>query len=255
MKRRDVLLASLGILVIWQIAAMIVDRPILPTPVVVLDVFFKELGGELPGHFAASLWRVLAGMLLSVLTAVPAGLAIGGSRSLNRFFSPVIYLALSHPKSGFCANRAALPGHRRPGQDHSHLPDPVLPDRGAGARPGSGPAPAIAAKPAQPGRGTAGAVPLCVPARQPARHFDRAAPVRGHSCSGAVHRRIVRYTQEDLGITSTITAAHCWITLPCTRACWQCQFLGVGVILYGGLDGAKAVSMEVCGVGKRFGKE
>lgn len=101
MKRRDVLLASLGILVIWQIAAMLVNRSILPTPVVVLDVFFRELRGELPGHFAASLWRVLAGMLLSVLTAVPAGLAIGGSKRLNRFMSPVIYLIYPIPKVVF----------------------------------------------------------------------------------------------------------------------------------------------------------
>ena len=70
MKRHDVLLTTLGIFVVWQIGAMLVNRPILPSPVVVLEVFFRELNGELPAHFAASLWRVLAGMLLSVLTAV-----------------------------------------------------------------------------------------------------------------------------------------------------------------------------------------
>jgi len=101
MKRRDVLLASLGLLVIWQLAAMLVHRPILPTPLVVLEVFFRELGGELPVHFTASLWRVIAGMLLSVLTAVPAGLAIGGSKQLNRIFSPVIYLLYPIPKVVF----------------------------------------------------------------------------------------------------------------------------------------------------------
>ena len=101
MKRRDVLLASLGILAIWQVAAMVVNRPILPTPIIVLEVFFKEMSGELPGHFAASLWRVVAGMLLSVVTAVPAGLAIGGSKRLNRFLSPVIYLLYPIPKVVF----------------------------------------------------------------------------------------------------------------------------------------------------------
>ena len=90
MKRRDILLASLGILVVWQIAAMLINRSILPTPFVVLKVFFEELGKDLPLHFAASLWRVVAGMLLSVVTAVPAGLAIGGSKRLNRIFSPVV---------------------------------------------------------------------------------------------------------------------------------------------------------------------
>jgi len=101
MKRRDVLLAALGILAIWQVAAMIVKRPILPTPIVVLEVFIRELRGELPGHFVASLWRVVAGMLLSVVTAVPAGLAIGGSKKLNRLLSPVIYLLYPIPKVVF----------------------------------------------------------------------------------------------------------------------------------------------------------
>jgi len=100
-KRRDVLLASLGVLVIWQVIAMLVNRPILPTPLVVIGVFFRELGGELPLHFVSSLWRVIAGMLLSVVTAVPAGLAIGGSKGLNRVFSPVIYLLYPIPKVVF----------------------------------------------------------------------------------------------------------------------------------------------------------
>ena len=101
MKRRDVLLATLGLLVVWQAVAMLVNRPILPTPIVVLRVFFRELGRELPVHFAASLWRVVAGMLLSVATAVPAGLAIGGSERLSRIFSPIIYLLYPIPKVVF----------------------------------------------------------------------------------------------------------------------------------------------------------
>jgi NitT/TauT family transport system permease protein len=101
MKRRDVLLAGLGVLMIWQLATMLVNRAILPGPIVVLEVFFRELRGDLPVHFAASLWRVVAGMLLSVLTAVPAGLAIGGSNGLNRIFSPVIYLLYPIPKVVF----------------------------------------------------------------------------------------------------------------------------------------------------------
>lgn len=101
MKRRDVLFASLGIFFLWQVAAVLVNRPILPTPVTVVEVFFRELGGDLPIHFLASLWRVIAGMLVSVLAAVPAGLAIGGSKRLNRFFSPIIYLLYPIPKVVF----------------------------------------------------------------------------------------------------------------------------------------------------------
>lgn len=101
MKRRDVLLAALAIFVIWQVTAMIVHLPILPTPLTVLMIFFKELGNGLFIHFAVSLWRVIAGMLLSVLIAAPAGLVIGGSKQLNRIFSPIIYLLYPIPKVVF----------------------------------------------------------------------------------------------------------------------------------------------------------
>lgn len=101
MKRRDVLLSGLSLLALWQATAVLINRPILPAPLVVLEVFLRELGRELPLHFVASLWRVAAGMLLSVVTAVPAGLAIGGSKRLNRIFSPLIYLLYPIPKVVF----------------------------------------------------------------------------------------------------------------------------------------------------------
>ena len=101
MKRRDVLLAALALIVIWQILAMIVQLPILPAPLTVFMVFFKEMQNGLLTHFAVSLWRVTAGMLLSVLVAAPAGLAIGGSVRLNRLFSPIIYLLYPIPKVVF----------------------------------------------------------------------------------------------------------------------------------------------------------
>ena len=99
MKKRDVVLAALAILIFWQLTAMIVDRNILPSPILVIQVFFEEFfAGEMLEHALASLWRALAGMLLSVLLAAPAGLVLGQSQKLNRFFSPVIYLLYPIPK-------------------------------------------------------------------------------------------------------------------------------------------------------------
>jgi len=97
-KRRDVLLATIALFVLWQIAALIVNLPILPPPLKVLSVFVRELQKDMLIHFVVSLWRVTAGMALSVLVAAPAGLAIGGSKRLNRFFSPFIYLLYPIPK-------------------------------------------------------------------------------------------------------------------------------------------------------------
>jgi len=88
----------IALFAIWQLAAMIVNLPILPPPLEVLRVFFRELQRDMLIHFGVSLWRVIAGMALSVLVAVPAGLAIGGSKKLNRFFSPFIYFLYPIPK-------------------------------------------------------------------------------------------------------------------------------------------------------------
>lgn len=101
MKRRDVLFAAIAILLVWQFTAMIVNMPILPSPLTVSIVFFQELKNGLLIHFAVSLWRVTAGMLLSVLVAAPVGLLIGGSKTLNRLFSPIIYLLYPIPKVVF----------------------------------------------------------------------------------------------------------------------------------------------------------
>jgi NitT/TauT family transport system permease protein len=101
MKRRDTFLAALALLVAWQILAMIVSMPILPTPIKVTGVFVQELQHGLLTHFVFSLWRVFVGMALSVLVAAPVGLAIGGSERLNRWISPLIYLLYPIPKVVF----------------------------------------------------------------------------------------------------------------------------------------------------------
>jgi NitT/TauT family transport system permease protein len=98
MRRRDVLFAAIALLIIWQVAAWIVNLPILPPPLEVLRVFFREVQKDMLIHFWVSLWRVTAGMALSVLVAAPLGLAIGGSKTLNRLFSPFIYLLYPIPK-------------------------------------------------------------------------------------------------------------------------------------------------------------
>jgi len=98
MKRTSVLLAAVALLIVWQIAAWIVSRPILPPPLEVLMIFTAEIFGELGLDFLASLGRVVASMALAVVTAVPAGLALGQMPALNRIFSPVIYILYPIPK-------------------------------------------------------------------------------------------------------------------------------------------------------------
>lgn len=99
MKRRDLLLASLALLAIWQLSAMLLDKPILPRPLETIQALVEELlYGDLLEHFLTSLWRVLAGTALAIALAAPAGLALGQSKRLNSLFSPLIYLLYPIPK-------------------------------------------------------------------------------------------------------------------------------------------------------------
>ncbi|HMN15422.1 MAG TPA: ABC transporter permease [Bellilinea sp.] len=101
MKRRDLLLATFALLVLWQAASMLLNQPILPSPVKVLQTFFAELGNGLALHFLASLWRVVASILLSIVLAVPAGLALAQFPRVDRFFAPLIYILYPIPKVVF----------------------------------------------------------------------------------------------------------------------------------------------------------
>jgi ABC-type nitrate/sulfonate/bicarbonate transport system permease component len=100
-RRRDLILAVLALLALWQLAAWLVARPILPAPGRVALAFVQELGGELSGHFLASLWRVLSSTFLAIALAAPAGLVLGQSPSLNKLFSPLVYLVYPIPKVVF----------------------------------------------------------------------------------------------------------------------------------------------------------
>ncbi len=101
MKRRDLLLATLSLLAVWYLLALVLNQDILPTPYIVLVTFVRELGRGLAADFLASLWRVVASTFLAVALAAPAGLILGQSKRMNSFFSPLIYLLYPIPKVVF----------------------------------------------------------------------------------------------------------------------------------------------------------
>jgi NitT/TauT family transport system permease protein len=105
MKRKlgpaEILLGVLMFLLLWQLAAWIIRRPIMPSPVVVLPLFIKSIFGELGLHLLASMGRVLAAILVSVLTAVPIGLGLGQLPKVDRIFAPLIAIFYPIPKIVF----------------------------------------------------------------------------------------------------------------------------------------------------------
>jgi len=97
-QKRHLLLGILALLALWQLLAMIINRPILPPPYEVGRVFIQELQNGLIGHFLASLWRVLASTALAILIAAPLGLILGQSKRINAIISPMVYLVYPIPK-------------------------------------------------------------------------------------------------------------------------------------------------------------
>lgn len=99
MRKRDLGLAVLVLVIAWWLVSALLNQPILPSPLSVGEAFIDELSsGELLEHLLASLWRVFASTALAIVLAVPAGLALGQSSRLNSIFSPVIYLLYPIPK-------------------------------------------------------------------------------------------------------------------------------------------------------------
>jgi len=98
-RRVEIIMAVLALGILWQVAAWLIHKPVLPPPLVVARSFVEELFlGDLVAHFLASLWRVAASTALAIALAVPAGLVLGQSRRLDQLFSPVIYLLYPIPK-------------------------------------------------------------------------------------------------------------------------------------------------------------
>ncbi len=83
---------------LWQLMALIVHRPILPSPVIVVPLFLAGMTGDLGLHFLASAGRVLAAVVLATLFAAPLGLALGQMPKLDRIFGPLIAIIYPIPK-------------------------------------------------------------------------------------------------------------------------------------------------------------
>ena len=101
MRKRDLLLATVGLLVFWQLAAMLINKPVLPPPWEVLRAFFLTLPQELGRHMLVSAWRVVVSIALAIAFAVPAGLGLGLSPTASRLAAPLIYLLYPIPKIVF----------------------------------------------------------------------------------------------------------------------------------------------------------
>ncbi|MFF2910961.1 ABC transporter permease [Paenibacillus sp. NPDC057934] len=84
--------------VVWYIAYLLMNHPILPSPLAVYQAM-GELGGrDLALNVGYSLMRIFAGVLLALLIGLMIGLLMGRSATWNKLLDPVVYLTYPVPK-------------------------------------------------------------------------------------------------------------------------------------------------------------
>ncbi len=89
----------IGLLVLWQVAALVADRPqLLPTPAMVLAAFLEGMvSGEVPYHLGVTLLRVAASFVLAMAIGTAIGLAMGRLKLFDEFAQPWLVLLLNLP--------------------------------------------------------------------------------------------------------------------------------------------------------------
>jgi ABC-type nitrate/sulfonate/bicarbonate transport system, permease component len=87
------------IYLLWYVLSLVLGDAVLPDPLTVYVQGLKEIvRPAFWAHMEASSFRLLAGLLIAFVSAVPLGLVLGSTPRLDRLFSPLIYLGYPIPK-------------------------------------------------------------------------------------------------------------------------------------------------------------
>ncbi|MFD3158338.1 ABC transporter permease [Haloimpatiens sp. FM7330] len=97
-KKINFLYAFILIFVLWQIIAVIINKPILPTPFNILKYTFENFSSEMVMHVLYSLRRILLGITFTVIIAVPLGIIMGYYKKADLILSPIMYFNYPIPK-------------------------------------------------------------------------------------------------------------------------------------------------------------
>jgi NitT/TauT family transport system permease protein len=93
-------LACIGLLVIWQIAALGLKNDSFPTALAAIRAIPLILGDkEALINILASQRRMAIGFTLAILVSIPLGLMMGRSRAVASFFNPLLMVIYPVPKA------------------------------------------------------------------------------------------------------------------------------------------------------------
>lgn len=84
--------------ILWQIGSAALKSPILPPPAAVLRNLEETFYSKIEVHATLSVYRIAAGLFISVSIGSILGLLMGYYDSIDRIFSPLIYFTYPIPK-------------------------------------------------------------------------------------------------------------------------------------------------------------
>jgi NitT/TauT family transport system permease protein len=94
------LLASLGLLIVWQLASLAMHNDSFPTALESIRAIPSLIEDpETLINFAASLRRMAIGFGVAVALSIPLGLLMGRSRAVASFFNPLLMVIYPVPKA------------------------------------------------------------------------------------------------------------------------------------------------------------
>jgi NitT/TauT family transport system permease protein len=94
------LLACLGLLAIWQLAALILSTDSFPTALEALRAIPSILGDkESLINILASIRRMAIGFGVAIMVSIPLGLMMGRNRGMASFFNPLLMVTYPVPKA------------------------------------------------------------------------------------------------------------------------------------------------------------
>lgn len=95
------ILASIFLFAVWHMLSVIINKNVLPPPMVAIQDLIKFMNKGLIDHFLISAYRVVVSLFLAFIVAVPIGFWMGRNRSVDKFLAPLIYITYPIPKSVF----------------------------------------------------------------------------------------------------------------------------------------------------------
>lgn len=79
--------AMILLLILWYVISIIVHLPIIPSPVLVMERLGNIFTQTIAIHALYSLWRIIAGVFLAIITGVPIAVMMGYYKNVIRFSS------------------------------------------------------------------------------------------------------------------------------------------------------------------------